>query len=222
MKKLDEENIFKYLDYEGTVAVFLALSKHKRHHQSGLFTKIQKVIYQQKNYYSHHPNLLKAIREGMESVEQSGEQPLEIQQAYKELAWSYRSFNPFVYLRTIIKRTSRLEVSWKEKTCIDKRVDGLYILVPVLADSAVLCLIVAHSPTKSSHESISEDNSSHFSEKRWFLLLLIDTILEIHDFNSTHWHFHGIILCHQENFKIIIFLLAIKLGLEVNVDVMRF
>ena len=44
------------------------------------------MIYQQKNYYSHHPEMVQAIREGMELVENAGEQPLEIQQAYKEIA----------------------------------------------------------------------------------------------------------------------------------------
>ena len=86
VKKLDEENIYRYIDYSGTVGVFLALASHKRFHSSSLFKKIQKVIYQQKNYYSHRPELLKAIKEGMEKVEQIGEQPLEIQQAYKEIA----------------------------------------------------------------------------------------------------------------------------------------
>ena len=76
VKKLDEESIYRYLDYKGTVAVFVALSKHKRFHSSSLFNKIQKVIYQQKKYYSNHPDMLKAIKEGMETVEQIGDQPL--------------------------------------------------------------------------------------------------------------------------------------------------
>jgi hypothetical protein len=68
------------------VAVFLALSKHPRFLKHSLFKKLQKVIYQQKAYYAHHPNLLKAIREGMESVEKElGEKPAEIQEAYRQI-----------------------------------------------------------------------------------------------------------------------------------------
>jgi hypothetical protein len=85
VQKLDEQNIYRYLDLTGTVAVFLALSKHKRFHNSSLFAKLQKVIYQQKNYYSQKPELLRAIKQGMEAVEESGEKPLEIQQAYRQI-----------------------------------------------------------------------------------------------------------------------------------------
>ena len=60
------------MDLRGTAAVFQSLAKHPRFHNTSLFKKIQGVIYQQKNYYSHFPELLQAIREGMESVEQAG------------------------------------------------------------------------------------------------------------------------------------------------------
>lgn len=84
--KLDVENIYKYLDLSQTVALFLALSKHSRFLKHSLFQKLQKVIYQQKAYYAHHPKLLDAIREGMEAVEQElGEKPAEIQAAYKQI-----------------------------------------------------------------------------------------------------------------------------------------
>ena len=43
------------------MAVFLLLSKQKRFHNHSLFLKLQNVIYQQKNYYSNFPYLLKAI-----------------------------------------------------------------------------------------------------------------------------------------------------------------
>ena len=66
VSKLDEESIYRYLDLTGTVAIFLSLSKHKRFHKTSLFEKIQKVIYQQKKYYSQKPDLLKDIKEGME------------------------------------------------------------------------------------------------------------------------------------------------------------
>jgi len=86
VKKLDEEQIYRYLDLHETVAVFLSLSKHQRYLNHSLFNKIQKVIYQQKAYYSHYPDLLDAIREGLAAVEQqSGQKPLEIQQAYKQI-----------------------------------------------------------------------------------------------------------------------------------------
>jgi hypothetical protein len=73
VKKLDEEQIYRYLDLRETAALFLSLSKHKRYLNHSLFNKIQKVIYQQKAYYSNYPDLLEAIREGMAAVEeQSG------------------------------------------------------------------------------------------------------------------------------------------------------
>ena len=86
VKKLDEENIYRYIDLRGTPAVFLEMAKHPRFHNTSLFKKVQEVIYQQKNYYSHFPEILKVIREGMEAVEQAGEKPLEIQQAYKQIS----------------------------------------------------------------------------------------------------------------------------------------
>lgn len=88
VKKLDEENIYRYLDLKQTVKVFLALSKHKRFINHSLFVKLQKVIYEQKNYYSHFPELLRDIREGMAAVEQSAgenEEPIKIEEAYKQI-----------------------------------------------------------------------------------------------------------------------------------------
>lgn len=86
VRKLDEENFYRYLDLKETVALFVALSKHKRFLSHSLFAKLQKVIYQQKAFYSAHPDLVEAIREGMAAVEASTDKPLEIQQAYKHLA----------------------------------------------------------------------------------------------------------------------------------------
>ena len=85
VKKLDEENIYRYLSLEQTVAAFVALSKHKRYLKHSLFLKLQKVIYQQKAYYSQHPELLKAIKEGMDAVEKGGEKPMQISEAYKQI-----------------------------------------------------------------------------------------------------------------------------------------
>lgn len=68
------------------MALFLALSKHPRYLKHSLFNKLQKVIYQQKAYYAHHPKLLAAIREGMTAVEKElGEKPAEIPEAYKQI-----------------------------------------------------------------------------------------------------------------------------------------
>ena len=87
VKKLDEENIYKYVNLHETVALFLSLSKVPRFLNSSLFNKLQNVIYQQKAYYAHHPELLKAIREGLDAVEAQakGEKPLEISAAYKQI-----------------------------------------------------------------------------------------------------------------------------------------
>jgi hypothetical protein len=86
LKKLDEENIFRYLDLTQTAVVFLSLSKHKRFIKHPLFTKLQKVIYEQKAYYSHHPKLLNAIRDGMDAVEKEvAEKPAEIQAAHRQI-----------------------------------------------------------------------------------------------------------------------------------------
>lgn len=76
------------MDLKETVAVFVSLSKHEKYLNSSLFNKIQNVIYQQKAFYSHHPDLLAAIREGLDAVEASskGEKPLEINAAYKQIA----------------------------------------------------------------------------------------------------------------------------------------
>jgi len=53
-----------------------------------LFNKLQNVIYQQKDYYSQHPHQLRLIREGLDAVEanSSGEKPLEINAAYKQIS----------------------------------------------------------------------------------------------------------------------------------------
>jgi hypothetical protein len=49
---------------------------------------LQNVIYQQKAYYSHYPDLLQAIREGLDAVEANtkGDKPLEINAAYKQIS----------------------------------------------------------------------------------------------------------------------------------------
>ena len=52
VKKLDEENIYRYLDLEETAALYVTLSKHQRFVNHSLFNKIQKVIYEQKKYYN--------------------------------------------------------------------------------------------------------------------------------------------------------------------------
>lgn len=62
VKKLDEDNIYRYLDLRETVALFVSLSKLPKYLNSSLFNKLQNVIYQQKAFYAQQPELLKAIR----------------------------------------------------------------------------------------------------------------------------------------------------------------
>lgn len=78
VKKLDEENIYRYVNLHQTVALFNQLSKVTRFLNSPLFIKLQNVIYQQKAFYAQHPDLLKAIHEGLDAVEAQtkGEKPL--------------------------------------------------------------------------------------------------------------------------------------------------
>jgi hypothetical protein len=87
VKKLDEDNIYRYVNLRETVALFVSMSKLPRYLNSSLFNKLQNVIYQQKAFYEHHPDLLKAIREGLDAVEAQakGEKPLEISAAYKQI-----------------------------------------------------------------------------------------------------------------------------------------
>ena len=76
------------MDLRETVALFLSLSKHSRYLNTSLFNKLQNVIYQQKAFYSHHPDLLKAIQEGLDAVEANSkkEKPLEINAANKQIS----------------------------------------------------------------------------------------------------------------------------------------
>jgi hypothetical protein len=71
-----------------TVSLFLNLSKQPRFLNTSLFNKIQNVIYQQKAFYSNHPDLLAAIREGLDAVEANtkGQKSLEISAAYQQIA----------------------------------------------------------------------------------------------------------------------------------------
>ena len=85
VKKLDEENFYKYLDLRETAALFLSLSKHQRYRTHSLFNKLQKVIYEQQNYYKHFPDIVAAIKEGLAAIENNSEKPLEISQAYKQI-----------------------------------------------------------------------------------------------------------------------------------------
>ncbi len=103
VKKLDDENIYKYVNLHETVALFLSLSKVPRFLNSSLFNKLQNVIYQQKAYYAHHPELLKAIREGLDAVEAQakGEKPLEISAAYKQIVWFQSLIKLFIVSLTI-------------------------------------------------------------------------------------------------------------------------
>lgn len=87
------------MNLKETVALFLSLSKHSRYLNSSLFNKLQNVIYQQKAYYAHYPDLLKDIREGLDAVEANskGEKPLEINAAYKQISWFITSIIIFNY-----------------------------------------------------------------------------------------------------------------------------
>lgn len=58
LKKLDEENIYRYCDLRETVGLFRNLAYHGGYIHHNAFKKIQKVIYQQKNYYLHYPELI--------------------------------------------------------------------------------------------------------------------------------------------------------------------
>ena len=62
VQKLDEENIYRYVDLGMTAALFSALSQHKRFLNSSLLNKMQQVIYQQKNYYAAHPEMMQVIQ----------------------------------------------------------------------------------------------------------------------------------------------------------------
>lgn len=69
------------------MALFVSLSKLPRYLNSSLFNKLQNVIYQQKAFYEHHPDLVNAVCEGLDAVEAQtkGEKPREINAAYKQI-----------------------------------------------------------------------------------------------------------------------------------------
>ena len=83
--KLDEENIYRYANLGETAALYNALSQHPRFIGSSLLDKLQQVIYQQKNYYAAHPEMMQAIQEGVANVEAAGKK-LKIGEAHKQIA----------------------------------------------------------------------------------------------------------------------------------------
>ena len=99
--------------------------------------------------------------------------------------------------------------------------DACDISIPILTDPGMFDLVVPHAPPEAPHQGIPKHNTSHLGLlTRLLLLILLNAILEVHDFHTRDRHFHGIVLGQQQFFKVIVIRLSILLGVQVDVDVL--
>jgi len=87
-KKLDSENIYKYLNHVQVVNLLASLVDQGTYINHPLIAKLSGVVAQQKAYYQHFPNLLGLIRATNEVLKAKAPQTLEISEALKQVAWT--------------------------------------------------------------------------------------------------------------------------------------
>ena len=86
MKKLDNENIYRYLNLEQTADLLNALVTNGTYIKHPLVSKLLNVVTMQAAYYSNFPHLMAMIRNTKKILEEKGEKTLQITEAYHQIA----------------------------------------------------------------------------------------------------------------------------------------
>jgi RecJ-like exonuclease len=85
MKKMDGENIYRYLPLNETALLLNALLQHPVYQNHSLTKKLIQVVYQQKKYYLAFPDTRNIIREILFRLDELKSSEPQLTEAFKEI-----------------------------------------------------------------------------------------------------------------------------------------
>ena len=85
LKKLDEENIYRYFTLNRTAYALNALLDHPVYKDHSLTRKLMTVVYQQKNYYLSSSATRQLVREIIEKSDRLTQKDPQLTEAYKQI-----------------------------------------------------------------------------------------------------------------------------------------